>query len=345
MNKGIFYIPIYNKKKILSDITDEILTSIKYSDKNGITEAFFGEHLTDRHEKIASSLMMVATASAVTDKIKLGTLTSNLNFYSPAVSAAQISLADNLSKGRLLLGIGSGANNSDKESVGCLDKDNHPLMLEAYSVIKKILYAKNFSKISTKNFKVSVEKSKNKSLGLGYFNKLYNNRKNLEIIMPALGQNSYNVKLCAKNNWSIMISNFCSDEIIHNHIDRYLTYSKLKKSDALKKIKLSKLIFASNKKNIESYLIDKKSPYLNVIETIFKKLKMFNRHDCFGANINTPEDATRNVVLYGNEKKIKSYIRNIKNKYGNISSLVYVAVPKTNIPIYDNSLKIFCKKI
>ena len=36
--------------------------------------------------------------------------------------------------------------------------------------------------------------------------------------MPALGPNSHNVKVCAKNKWSIVISNFCSDEIIDNHI-------------------------------------------------------------------------------------------------------------------------------
>jgi len=345
MKKGIFYIPVYKQEKKLSDIIDEILTTIKYGDKNNISEAFFGEHLSDKHEKIASSLMMVASASVVTNKIKLGTLTSNLNFYNPAISAAQISLADNLSKGRLLLGIGSGANNSDKESVGCLEKNNHPLMLEAYKIVKKILYGKNFSIISSKNYTVSVAKSKNKKLGLGYFNKLYNDRKNLEVLMPALGENSYNVKLCAQNNWSIMISNFCSEEIIENHIDRYLTFSKLKKSHALKKIKISKLIFISNEKNIEKYLISNRSPHFYVVKTIFEKLKAFNRHKCFGKNVNTPEEAAKSTVLYGNEKKVKSYINQIKKKYGDISSLVYVAVPKTNIPIYDNSFKIFCKKI
>ena len=61
-------------------------------------------------------------------------------------------------------------------------------------------------------------------LGLGYFNKLYKNRKNLEIIMPALGKNSYNVELCAKNKWSIVISNFCSDELIENHIKNYIKF-------------------------------------------------------------------------------------------------------------------------
>ena len=122
MNKGIFYIPVYNQEKKLSDITDEILTTIKYADKNNISEAFFGEHIADKHEKVSSSLMIAASLAFVTKKIKLGTLTTNLNFYHPSVLAAQIALIDNLSNGRLILGVGSGSNRSDVELNGLINE-------------------------------------------------------------------------------------------------------------------------------------------------------------------------------------------------------------------------------
>ena len=61
--------------------------------------------------------MMVATLAKLTKNIKLGTLTTNLNFYNPAIVAALVSMADNLSEGRLMLGIGSGANMSDIEAM------------------------------------------------------------------------------------------------------------------------------------------------------------------------------------------------------------------------------------
>ena len=41
MNKGIFYIPVYNQEKKLSDITDEILTTVKYADKNNISNIVY----------------------------------------------------------------------------------------------------------------------------------------------------------------------------------------------------------------------------------------------------------------------------------------------------------------
>ena len=172
---------------------------------------------------------MVSALSRITKKINLGTLTTNLNFFKPATIAAIISQVDNLTKGRLLLGVGSGANRSDVEAVDMLEKDNHKIMLETLDILKKIFFSMSDINIKTENFLVTTKNSINKELGLGYFNKLYKERKNLEILMPALNKNSYNVKLCAKNEWGIVISNFCSDEIIDNHIENYLEHSKLDK--------------------------------------------------------------------------------------------------------------------
>ena len=128
-------------------------------------------------------------------------------------------------------------------------------MLETLEILQNIFYGSKNIDIKTENFNVSTSKSLNDDLGLGYFNKLYKERKNLEIVMPALNRDSYNVKLCAKNRWGIVISNFCSDDIIDNHIESYLKHSPLDKEKALKKIRLSKLIFATeNKKDSEKFL-------------------------------------------------------------------------------------------
>ena len=208
----------------------------------------------------------------------------------------------------------SGANNSDKEAVGLLNTQGHELTLESLDIIKKILYSKTFNRYKTKNYYVAVDKSKNFKLGLGYFNKLYKNRSNLEIMMPALGKNSFNVKLCAKNKWSIVISNFCSDDVIENHIENYLKYSKLNKRAALKKIKLSRYIFICEDKNIKNLIFNKKSPYYKSVKIIFNKLKTFNNHHCFGNNAKTVFDAMRNIIIYGNIKEVKEQISSKNNQ-------------------------------
>ncbi len=340
INKGIFNIPLNSKNISSFDVLNEAIDSVILAEKYGINEAYFGEHLTDKHEKITSSLMMIATLSKLTKKIKLGTLTVNLNFYNPSIASSLISMADNLSKGRLMLGIGSGANQTDIESVGLLNENNYEKMLYHHKLIMEILTSN--SDISKKYTK----KTRVKKLGLGYFNKLYKNRKKLETIMPALGPNSYNVKVCAKNNWSIVISNFCSDEVIDNHIKNYLKYSPLKKEKALKKIKLSKYIFvAENDKIAEKFVFFKKSPFLQSINIIYKKLKYFNKSYCFGNKVSSPKEVLKNIVWYGSTKTINRKIIKFKKKYGNISSLIYVNVPKSKYKIYNKSFEIFSKKI
>ena len=57
----------------------------------------------------------------------------------------------------------------------------------------------------------------------------YKDRSNLDIIMPALGKIHLMLNYVQKMN-EIVISNFCSDDVIENHIENYLKYSKLKKS-------------------------------------------------------------------------------------------------------------------
>ena len=341
MKKGVFFIPIYKKNKKLSEITDEIKEQTILADKFHFKEAFFGEHITDQHEKIASSLLMASSLSTITRNIQLGTLTMNLNFYHPSVAASLISLADNLSKGRLILGIGCGANQTDIESIGGLNNNNYEVMLESYNIIKKILINnKNF--IKSKNFLISTKKTKNKNLGLGYFNGLYNQRKNLEIIMPALNPGSYNVKLCATNKWSIAISNFCSDNVIDNHIENYLKYSPLKKKEALKKIRLTKLIFVTQKTN-DAKKILKNSPFEFALKTIYKKLKFYKKDQCFGENSNF-KDVLYNTLWYGDPNTIKNKIKYYQNKFGELGSIIYVSVPKRK-KIYDKSLELFAKYV
>tara|TARA_Y200000002_G_scaffold374994_1_gene376572 strand:- start:204 stop:1250 length:1047 start_codon:yes stop_codon:yes gene_type:complete len=346
MKKGIFFIPVYKESKPYNEILDEVISSTVSAEKMGLSEAYYGEHITDRFEKIASSLMMIASVSHLTNKIKLGSLTTNLNFYKPAALAAWISTVDNMTKGRFIMGIGAGANQTDLESLDLLEQKNYELMLELESLVRKLLNSKDLVNLKTDNYKVSTLKTGNPELGLGYFNGLYKQRDNLDIIMPALGKGSYNVKMCAKNKWSIAISNFCSDEIVKDHIENYLNNSPLEKKDALKKIRLTKLLFLNeSQKDAEKYAFDENSPYMEVIDTIFTKLKTFKRHNCFGENVNCTLDAAKKVLFHGTPEKAKDYISSINNQFGELGSVVFVSVPKTNNRIFDESLKLFSKEL
>ena len=344
MSKGIFYIPCYPKKTKTHIVLDDIKKSITLCDKYNIEEAYFGEHIADKHEKVASSLMMAASVSQLTNKIKLGTLTTNLNFYHPSILAAQIAFLDNLSGGRLILGIGSGSNRSDVELNNLIEENNYFFSLEILKLTEKLLNSKSLVKINSKNFKISSKKYGNKILGLGYFDKLYKNRKNLEYIMPALNPNSRNVINCAKKGWGIVISNFCGEKVIANHIQSYLENTKLKKNEALKKIRVARFIFVTKNSKDKEKVFNQNSPYMQVLKIIYKKLKKNKITGCFGEN-DSIDKIAKNLFVIGTPSEIKQQILNIKKKYGKFKTLIYVHVPFSGNPIFNNSLKLFSKNV
>ena len=142
MKKGIFYIPCYPKETKLDKIVNEIKTSVIFCDKNNFKEAYFGEHLADKYEnyiKFEHDISIVVTNK----KIELSSLTTNVTFYNPSVLASHISLVDNMCKGRLKLGIGSGSNISDVESVDLINDNNREKMFEILLLIKNFSNQEN----------------------------------------------------------------------------------------------------------------------------------------------------------------------------------------------------------
>ena len=82
MKKSVFYIPCYPKNVKTYKIIDEIRQSILMCDGHGFEEAFFGEHIADKHEKISSSLMIAASLAFITKKNKIRNAYNKFKFLS-----------------------------------------------------------------------------------------------------------------------------------------------------------------------------------------------------------------------------------------------------------------------
>ena len=88
-----------------------------------------------------------------------------------------------------------------------------------------------------------------------------------------------------------------------------------------------------------------KTPYLKVVEILFKKLKTFNKHNCFGENVTNAQEALENIIVYGSPDTVKKKFLYFNDKYGELSSIVYVNVPETKHEIYKKSLEMFAKYV
>ncbi len=344
--KGIFFIPINDPKTSYKQVLDTVIEDTIFCDANNIDEAFFGEHMADMYEKVSSSLTLISSLSRVTNNINLGSMTANVIFYHPAVLSSLISTIDNLSSGRLLLGIGCGSNQCDLELTEKFGQENYELMIEIIEVAKKILYSENLLDIKTKNFKISSKKKGSKELLLGYFDGLYKKRKNLEIILPILSKNSHNLKTCYKNNWSFLSSNFCSEDTLKDHITSYNRNSKIKKSLIKKKIKIARFIFVVEKeKDAEKQLFNEESPFLYMINVIKNKMETFGKSDIFGLGVSDVREIAKKLVIYGTPEIVSDKILKLRENIGDFGSIIYTAIPRTKNKIYENSLNLFANEV
>ena len=81
----------------------------------GFDSVWVAEHHFALHGRLASPLLFLAHLSALTERIRLGTAVFEAPHYHPLRLAEEAALLDVLSKGRLRLGIGSGAKNKPAE--------------------------------------------------------------------------------------------------------------------------------------------------------------------------------------------------------------------------------------
>ena len=84
----------------------------------GYDEVWYGEHHSGGWETIASPELMIAAAAQRTRRIGLGTGVISLPYHHPLMAADRIVLLDHLTRGRLMVGVGSGALATDARMMG-----------------------------------------------------------------------------------------------------------------------------------------------------------------------------------------------------------------------------------
>ena len=118
MELGLFAQPVHRPEKEWLQALEEDREAIILADQLGFSEAWIGEHFTTKAEQIPSPLMFMATLLRDAPSIRLATGVINLPYHNPVIVAAEVAQFDQLSGGRLILGIGPGGLMSDAELFG-----------------------------------------------------------------------------------------------------------------------------------------------------------------------------------------------------------------------------------
>ena len=97
---------------------EEDRQAVILADRCGYAEAWMGEHFSTKVEQVPAPLMFFSTLIHETTQIRFGTGVVNLGHRHPIVVAAEAAQFDQLSNGRLMLGVGPGGLMSDGELFG-----------------------------------------------------------------------------------------------------------------------------------------------------------------------------------------------------------------------------------
>ena len=118
MRFGSFIFPVSHDPDRDSSIIDSTLDEIELQDSLGFEAAWLTEHHFDGACAYVDPVVFGAAVAARTSNIKIGFAVVEMAFHHPVRLAAQTALLDNLSHGRLIVGIGRGSAFNTYEYLG-----------------------------------------------------------------------------------------------------------------------------------------------------------------------------------------------------------------------------------
>jgi alkanesulfonate monooxygenase SsuD/methylene tetrahydromethanopterin reductase-like flavin-dependent oxidoreductase (luciferase family) len=118
------------------DVLLDTVDDIALADELGFDSAWLAEHHFSRYGLLGNPLMLGALLAERTKRITLGTAVLVLPFHDPLRLAEDAALLDNLSEGRLRLGVGRGYQPREFRGFGKLAEHNKELYQETVDILQ-----------------------------------------------------------------------------------------------------------------------------------------------------------------------------------------------------------------
>lgn len=142
MQFGVFMPPLHHQPSENPTLSlAEDLEFIEALDHFGFDEAWIGEHHSGAIEIYGCPEIMIASAAERTRHIKLGTGVVDLPLQHPFHVADRMVMLDHITRGRAMLGVGSGARNADFTMLGYDPANKARMSAEAIAAIMALLRA------------------------------------------------------------------------------------------------------------------------------------------------------------------------------------------------------------
>ena len=118
---------------------DDLIDQACSAERLGFSDVWLTEHYFTGESVYSDSLMFAAALAMKTERIRIGFAVVQMPFHHPVRLAVQLALLDNLSKGRIDVGIGKGTVYNEYEFVGhgLRSTDSRERMEEAVDIIER----------------------------------------------------------------------------------------------------------------------------------------------------------------------------------------------------------------
>ncbi|MBV9119465.1 MAG: LLM class flavin-dependent oxidoreductase, partial [Chloroflexi bacterium] len=124
---------------VASEIFDERLRFMQKADKLGYTNFWFAEHHFHDNHPLSVPNLMLAAASQLTERLRLGLMVNVLPFHHPLRVAEESTILDHLSHGRFDLGVGRGIQKLEYDGWDIPMEESWPRFQECLDVIMRLL--------------------------------------------------------------------------------------------------------------------------------------------------------------------------------------------------------------
>ena len=352
MKLGFFTMPIHPLDKDWRQSLQEDREAFLLADELGFTEAYVGEHVTDRAENITSCMTFIAWIAAATKQIRLGTGTVNMPNAHPAAVAATVAMLDHMLDGRFIFGISPGGLLSDAELFGNLDADRNAMFVEAINQVLAIWEGEPPYDIKGKYWSISTAKTMMTEIGQGFIAKPLQ-RPHPPIVVTAVAPFSKGVTEAASRGWAPISANFLMPAWVRSHWPKYVEGCERAGRPAdPANWRVAKSIFvAEEEATAKAYATDPDGPYVNYYRSLYTKLKKNGRIELFKTRRDQPDDEVtlesicERLVIYGTPSSVTEQLLAFREEVGEFGTLLYAGKDWKDHELGRRSMILLAEKV
>jgi len=217
MELGFFTMPLHPPGANIADTLEADLNQLIYLDQLEYSEAWIGEHYTAEWENIPAPDLLIAQALGVTSQIRLGTGVTCMPNHNPFYIAHRIAQLDQMSKGRLNWGVGSGGFPGDLHVNGFDPRsgDNREMTRLAVDLVLQLWKDPKPGNYKSKWWEFNIPEPE-EDIALRVHLRPYQDP-HPPIGVAGVSPNSETLTLAGERGWLPMSINFVPEQMLRSH--------------------------------------------------------------------------------------------------------------------------------